>query len=204
MMRLCLVVGWLFAAGAACAQERAEFKSVPLGTPLNEFREKNPLFQCGTSSRTCSLYGMNRQMQCTLLHSEQKRLGRSLTSDCLIAVSEAGTYATRPANLSVSFIDGALSMGHATILPQNFSGIVDAITARYGKPSSMENETLQNRMGATFQNETITWTVGADQVVARKYGADLTRGSVIVIGPEERARIRLELERKRKAAPADL
>lgn len=50
------------------------------------------------------------------------------------------------------------------------------MTEGYGTPTKVEQETLQSRAGATFQNEMMTWQRGDVRVNVRKYGDKIDEG----------------------------
>jgi hypothetical protein len=186
---------------AAIAQERAEFKGMPLGAPFNTFRTANPAFWC--NDYECTLPFSNHPVyHCEKM--KRQRPGGGADPECLIEIAKASTYANRPARLRATFRDGMLSEGSANFAPDNYAPIVEALTTRYGQPASKRTEIVQNRMGATFQNEIAHWNIGGDQIIAMKYGTDLTRGLVSIMDEQEVRRRSEAEQKKRKSAPSDL
>jgi len=56
-----------------------------------------------------------------------------------------------------------------------YDEVMDAFTAAYGKPASKANSTVQNRMGAAFQNTTTRWENGVSYIEALRYGDNIQR-----------------------------
>lgn len=194
-----------FAALSASAQERAEFKGVPLGATRTEFLEKNPLFRCESKRGYCSLDGLNAPQHCTLKRYEGGKRGEDFSEqDCILAVVKSGTYANKQANLTATFRGETLSEGYVGIPPDSFDSIAEAITARYGPPASSSNETVQNRAGAKFDNRTMRWTIGGDSILATKYGSTVMRGYISIVDKEAMDEMKAKDEKNRKTAPSDL
>lgn len=182
-------------ATAAAAQDRADFKGVSLGASQTEFREKNPLFRC--NDRFCNLDGLNLADCRQPMHDPAYRA-------CMDAHKAAATYATVPALMHATFQNDALAQVTILFQPRDFQTIADALSQRYGKPRSRKSEVLQNRMGATLENEVLMWDAGGDLIRVTRYGSNITRGSVILIAREEAQRMESERNSRKKAAPGDL
>ncbi len=60
---------------------------------------------------------------------------------------------------------------------EDFSKVMDALQAKYGK-CSIEESTVHNRMGASFQNETCSWKKPGQTLKAEKYSSDLKTSTV--------------------------
>lgn len=56
-----------------------------------------------------------------------------------------------------------------------YDEVMDAFTAAYGKPASKANNTVQNRMGAAFQNTTTRWENGVSYIEALRYADNIQR-----------------------------
>lgn len=184
----------------ACAQERLEFKGVPLGATMEEFKAKNQHFWCTENS--CYIDGFNPTGHCSLLN--RMTALRVATQECIDDVRKSATYANQRATLFATFRNGTLAKGDARFEPSAFAEIVEAITLRFGNPLKQSTETVQNRAGAVFQNIIVQWSVGGDTLWVRKYGSTVDRGAVIVMDQAEARRIEDVLEKRRKTAPGDL
>lgn len=195
---------FLLASSTLAAQDRAEFKGLPLGSTMAEFQDKNPLFWCERGE--CSLpFLSNAAAHCQKLkRTNGGREFDSPTSECYLDVAKTASYANKPARLRAQFRDDKMSEATASFVPVNYEAIVEALVTRFGRPASKRSEVVQNKMGATFQNETSLWNVGGDQIIAMKYGSDLTRGFVNIKDQQEVARLKEGEEKRRKSAPSDL
>lgn len=185
----------------AGGEDRAEFKNVPLGSTIAEFRAKNPLFWCSTN--WCSFDGFNAIGHCKLVDQlDRNSIGGIPTRECMLAVAQNATYADRRATLNARFRDGVLSWATAVFAPSSFDTIVDAISKRFGPPAIKRFEVMANPSGGSFENEIRMWTIGSDVLLARKYAANVSRGSVDVMDQQQWQQVKA-LEQRRKLAPND-
>lgn len=83
---------------------------------------------------------------------------------------------------------------------ESYLEILSAFTAKYGVPHDQREDTVQNRMGATFTNEISVWHTESGDLKIQRYSSRLTDGSVDIYDPKA-MKIALERE-KEKAAKA--
>lgn len=76
-------------------------------------------------------------------------------------------------SVGFSYFAGKLVKADATLPVFAFRDIVEGLTAKYGPPSSNTTEQVQNRMGATFLNEIVSWRRGNATLSVTKYTTDL-------------------------------
>ena len=69
-----------------------------------------------------------------------------------------GTIAGFDADVRYYFVNGRLDRISGSFKRANHDSVAKAITAKYGLPISVQLQTLQNRMGATYPSELRTWT----------------------------------------------
>lgn len=200
--RAALAGSLLVASAAALAQERIEFKGVPMGAPAAEFKAAHPYFYCnsGTALERCFLDGTSAINHCREL---LKRNPRIEETTCTENVRRASTYANAPARMIVTLVDGKLATAAARVLPEAFSSMVDAVSVRYGAPER-RTETLQTRAGAKYENDIAYWRQAGDSIRAARYSGSVTEGSVIIMSAEEQARFKVQQEEKRRSAPGDI
>jgi len=190
---------------SALSQERIEFKGVPLGSTRAEFVQKNPMFNCRATSKSCSLNGLDASQHCKLrMYESGARDSNFPMDECLSSVKTSATYGNQPAYLFATFREDVLSGGSALIEPSSFDSIADAIVVRYGQPVTAKNETVQNRAGAKFENRQMEWSVGGDGIFATKYGSTVTRGIIDIRDRQSIIEMKSKVEKTRKSAPADL
>jgi hypothetical protein len=204
--KICVFALLIVAATQVVAQERIEFKGVPLGATIAEFREKNPLFVCYSSS-FCTLDGFEVNKQCRTIKSGIERDHPSATLsplECERAAEAAATYGNRKAQMNVTFRDGVLSRSTVNISPESFDQITEALTAKYGPPKSSKDEVIQNRAGAKFNNRTMVWSINGDEIYAARYGSNVTRGLIAVAEKQWVDEQKAKAEKSVKTAPKDL
>lgn len=78
----------------------------------------------------------------------------------------------------------------------SFYQIKVAFVERYGEPTARRSETLQNRMGAKFENEVLEWNGEKVLIELQKYSSKLTDSRAIIQTAEAR-RARLERFREK-------
>lgn len=64
----------------------------------------------------------------------------------------------------------------------------DIYLEKYGPPTTRETKAVQNRMGATFEDETLTWTGARVTVTISRYAGTLTKGAASLMTNERLAR----------------
>jgi hypothetical protein len=130
-----------------------EFKGIAIGSDLRTI-EATGRFNCRpstdpTADRTCTLkYGQQE----TIAGARVKLLLLRFYSDRLEAIG--------------IFFD-----------PKDFSSVTDALSQKYGAGAST-TESIQNRMGATFENRKLTWRKGNAFVRAERYFGKLDTSMV--------------------------
>jgi hypothetical protein len=79
-----------------------------------------------------------------------------------------------------------------------------AFVGRYGEPTTRQKPTVQNRMGAQFENEKLAWD--GERVVIRldKYGSTLDKGFALIETVEGRRACLERLKDKAKSGEKDL
>jgi hypothetical protein len=114
-------------------------------------------------------------------------------------------FAFKVAGISIGapirdYLDGRLYSLYMTYDSDNFDQVVEALTAKYGSPDTTWTEQVENRMGATFHNETKRWFFSDGYLEAERYGSDLTRGNIYALGSA--GSVEYEARRKKAAAEA--
>jgi hypothetical protein len=93
-----------------------------------------------------------------------------LTSPAAPWAVDFGTVAATP---MLRFKDGRFFGYAATFKVEGFSQVKEALVKRLGAPFSDSVGTVQNRMGATFEQETITWKLPHVAVTLTQRGTDV-------------------------------
>lgn len=67
----------------------------------------------------------------------------------------------------------------------DFDRVSEALLSKYGEPNNKRQETLKNRMGATFENVIMTWMDGTPEISGtamslRRYTKDVTSSALFI------------------------
>jgi hypothetical protein len=91
---------------------------------------------------------------------------------------EFRTFGGTTIKLLIMFFGEDGNLGSAmTVIPSNsYTSLLVAMKERFGEPTSTEQRELQNKLGATFVNETATWLKGDDKLMLQKYGSNVNDG----------------------------
>jgi len=167
----------LMAASFAHAEtDTFEFKGMALGADVAQF-EKNRRFLC------------------------LKPKNASADLACGMRRADGETIAGIPVeSLMLFFTEAKLQTIYITFASKEFDTVVAALQEKYGKVTPLTDE-VQNRMGATFNNETYSWRKSDQVLKAEKYGSKITTSRVTFqtdAGFDEFAR-RLEAQKKANA-----
>ncbi len=151
---LCFILLFTWGIGASAQEGRIDLKSVTLGASEAQVTARFPGITCRDRSVATA------ERMCTVLKE---------------------TYGGAEASLSFALIGGKVSNMGARLNSRDFANVVAAMRERFGSPSSEENETVTNPMGARFDNQVLTWRRGGEVVVARHYSGSLDRASVTFV-----------------------
>jgi hypothetical protein len=114
------------------------------------------------------------------------------------------TYAGQAIDsFGVSFQGGKLRHISLRLSTSKFLPVSTALSEKYGSPA-IEKSTVQNRMGATFDQEEHTWKDGDDRLVARKRGSKLDLMEVTLSSESATRQDAEEAKARAKDASKDL
>lgn len=97
-----------------------------------------------------------------------------------------------------SFENGILVEASIAFHPNGFSGVYEALTYKYGKPSTEFETTVQNRMGAEFQDKTAIWSSQQQRITLYKYAGDINSSALILQSIERADRQKRERDQNLK------
>lgn len=80
--------------------------------------------------------------------------------------------------------------------------LLRALQAKFGKPTSLSQESMENRMGASFTSHEAVWKTPTLEVKFSGMVSRIDFGYISVFTPKATAFIEAEYERKQKAAPS--
>lgn len=177
-----LCLGLLLPAGLVLGQTTStdridvalDFKGIPLGSTDEVVRQKFSELRCNVPLQKAQ----TETNESIRKYWETKAIEADLVCQRAFADPEppwpVREFAGHKAgSVGFSYFAFKLVRAEATLPVFAFSDIVDGLTAKYGSPSSKTTEQLQNRMGATFLNEIVSWRRGNATLEITKYGRDL-------------------------------
>jgi hypothetical protein len=144
----------LCALPARGAEGSFDLKGVPLGATEADLVARFPGIQCRESAAATA------ERICSVLKD---------------------SYGGAEASLLFALIGGKVSNMSARFSSKDFAEVAAAMRERFGPPTSEVTDTVTNRAGAQFENETFTWKRGGEIATARRYSGTLDRASVTFI-----------------------
>ncbi len=149
-----LIITLIIFSTSAHAEEPLEFKGFALGSTLASADSVHPLY--------C-----------------KKRFDPATPNKvCTTAFAKDDTIAGHPIDkITLYFFDDSLQIITIFFHEKYFSDIVSALTEKYGVGTVTES-TIQNRMGATFDDKILIWRKGSAFVRAERYAGQIDMSSV--------------------------
>lgn len=193
----------VFVIGSATtidAQQTAiGFKGFPLGGSMASFKERFPDFKCEGGSCRFDLV-----RDCMPIGFLEKRPEES--SKAFMACAERNSYGgIRPKVISAKFVDDGLASVMVVFATKLFfDDLSSSMISGFGQPTRRVSEPVQNRMGATFENEKLIWTLGGTTAVLSKYGTTLEEGSVYITSDKHVKDVEREQQERRQKGAKDL
>lgn len=107
------------------------------------------------------------------------------------------------ADSTLIVIDGVVEGVQATTNGyEHQDSILRALQTKFGKPTSLKEEAMENRMGASFRSHEAVWKTPALEVKFSGMVSRIDFGYISVFTPKATAFVEEEYERKQKAAPS--
>lgn len=178
MKKLVLLIA-LFSINAV-ADETVELRGAKLGMGLTEFRQlqwpdvdlksyypEYPVTVCANDGVPEYGYAKSKNplfLKCTWMQptysAGKRRYGKAfLTIGKSKALSTEYTFVRKTVDE-----DFLLFRIHSTLNNNYHDYLVDALTKKYGQPSDIKTDTVQNRMGASFESQATTWSLGDNSI----------------------------------------
>lgn len=99
---------------------------------------------------------------------------------CHVKLNHKETIAGIPALLVATYlIDYKVAIISVSFRSSDFDAVKSAAIEKYG-PGTSIFEMLSNKMGAQFENETITWTDSTDVLSVSKYAGSIGKGDYTI------------------------
>jgi hypothetical protein len=171
-------------AGQTAAQEPLTFKGLALGATQEQFKAVMPGIEC-----TPTMCHMLLQAQCRGLR------GFDEIRACQRQFDYGGQVVLW---LSGDFEEGGLMAINARLDTRAFKPLLEAMVERFGAPTADEPRTVQNRMGASFDDRRVTWIRGDALLVLRQRSSKLDEAAVSLVSQSFLKRQRERSEQKAK------
>ncbi len=81
------------------------------------------------------------------------------------------------------FIDGRLGSMRIIVPHESFATVVSALVRKFGRPTEHREERMQNRMGAQYSGQALTWRRADGTLAAREYATSLDRSVIAIWAP---------------------
>lgn len=89
---------------------------------------------------------------------------------------------------------------YMTFDPDDYTNLRDALIEKYGKTKGIIKSLKQNRMGASFADESAIWTFKSGDIAISKYGSTIDSGYILFAGKGYNDRMK-KRKKADKAAP---
>jgi hypothetical protein len=168
---------------AQAQDESISYKGVTLGSSMEEYMTKLPEHDCLV--RQCTYLAVSCEKKSAKCREKNSFGG--------VNVSFASSYFRddKLVRISIRFRSG------------DFDTLEAAVSDRLGAPTKSENKSIQNRMGAIFENRDVIWERPGMSLRIGRHGAEIGVGYAHLVTPDEVARQTAESESKNKAAAKD-
>jgi hypothetical protein len=104
----------------------------------------------------------------------------------------------------ITFETGGMDRVGLTFPSDAFPRMKIIFVDRYGPPTSSRSETVQNRMGAKYENEILEWAGEKIDIALHRYGSKLTDSYARIETNESKQRRLEEAKKKLKEGKKDL
>lgn len=153
---LVLAIAFCVAMGsvAYAAEEAVGFKGINLGSDISEMG-KDSRYECHPDPNNAW-----HDSACRLNSKEKETIAGSPISSPTLDY-----FANKLWQISIRFDS------------DDFQTVIDSLKTKYGK-GKITKEKVQNKLGATFVNEIVTWKKGTSNIVAKKFASNLDKSSL--------------------------
>lgn len=211
-MKSKLFVVLLLMAAPAVAQDRATYKNASLGMTMQEWRAlpfPNPEISGPAPFSLCSNQtGLPAGVRMPVTQDEtdagvivcqywQETMRRGALGMKMFFQNKAympigKNYVMEPPVFK--FLDGSLYSISGVSELGALEDVLSGLTARYGKPATITDGTVQNKVGNAFPSKTYTWDLGADLISVDAPGGGRVDTLTVVYVNKEAAKKRKELK----------
>lgn len=149
-----LRAGAFFLAVVTSTTHAMDIKGIAIGMPASAVLAKYPYLKCAPMSHNREVCGDSRPAD---------------KPTYKMVAPELETYAgERVLAFMVGIGDGDVRLVTIKLETRHYDAVSAALTERHGKPASSRTSTVQNRMGAKFDQEERIWREGEARLMARR------------------------------------
>lgn len=94
-----------------------------------------------------------------------------------------------PGNYTVRLLDSVIESIEVTFNNGGYDVAAGALKEKYGTPSTVDNAPSQNRMGATFSNERLTWAMPNGSITITKRGSKIDESRLTMMSTKYLAHV---------------
>jgi len=106
--------------------------------------------------------------------------------------------------INYGIIDGVVGRASFEFAAKDYEGIKQAFTAKYGSPTSVKQEPIKTRMGASYNNEIIEWKFKSGTLKLQKYQDNVVDGGGVIRSAEWMKKAKARFIQRKKASASDL
>lgn len=161
------VASLLILSVTSVAAQVLEYKGVPFGSSLSKFKAAHPSFQCDEPR--------DNVQGCFV----SKKICQSLGRKCNAAEMEELRYADESVDpIFATFLNGKLEFVVVTFPTGSYEAIRDALLAKYGAASDVEQEPYKTLGGMTSTNERLIWLRSGHVILIKRHGTNIAEGNL--------------------------
>lgn len=197
----------LLAAWVTSAQAQSiplEIKGVPFGATADELLAKLPAAKCYPSG--CRLIPSDMaEKQCGSIADAVRSKTDTSVMECRRSAIKELNFGPAPTSLYMfEFRNGKLANATIIFYETAHLPLVIALTEKYGKPTNEKSVPMQNRAGAKFENQIVTWDLPDGRIEVSQRGSTIDKGSVRMSTTEYLKETAKEMIDKAKASASKL
>lgn len=107
-------------------------------------------------------------------------------------------------SIDVKFIRGQVATVHVRMENVRFGSVLAGLNEKFGEPAKVENSSIQNRAGASFDQVEATWKGSSAELTLRKRAGSIDVMSMDLAGTEFAADLEAQKKDRAKASAKDL
>ncbi len=159
-----LRIGLTVLAIAATSTHAMDIKGITIGMPASAVLQKYPHLKCAPMSQNREVCGDSRPAD---------------KPTYKMVAPELETYGgERVLGFLVGMGEGEVRLVSIKLETSKYEAVSAALVERYGKPASSRTSTVQNRMGAKFDQEERIWQAGEYRLLAKRRSSSIDQMEV--------------------------